>query len=155
MPGADQTIWFVANDLDPTITTFLYGAQPLGIEMQATFWAYAQTGALGNTFFRKYKIINKSQTDFQDMYVSMWSDVDLGNASDDFAGCDTTLSLGYCYNAQANDATYNPLPPPAVGFDFFQGPILDGISGEDRNKNGVDDAMDYGIFGGKIVGPGK
>lgn len=155
VPGADQTIWFVANDLDPTITTFLYGAQPLGIEMQATFWAYAQTGALGNTFFRKYKIINKSQTDFQDMYVSMWSDVDLGNASDDFAGSDTTLSLGYCYNAQANDATYNPLPPPAVGFDFFQGPLLDGIAGEDRNKNGIDDAVDYGIFGGQNVGPGK
>ncbi len=153
--GADQTIWFVANDLDPTITTFLYGAQPLGIEMQATFWAYAQTGALGNTFFRKYKLINKSQTDFLDMYLSMWSDVDLGNASDDFAGCDTTLSLGYCYNAQANDATYNPLPPPAVGFDFFQGPLLDGIAGEDRNKNGVDDATDFGIFGGENVGPGK
>ena len=155
VPGADQTIWFVANDLDPTITTFLYGAQPLGIEMQATFWAYAQTGALGNTFFRKYKLINKSQTDFLDMYLSMWSDVDLGNSTDDFAGCDTTLSLGYCYNAQANDATYNPLPPPAVGFDFFQGPVLDGIAGEDRNKNGIDDAMDFGIFGGKIVGPGK
>jgi len=155
VPGADQTIWFVANDLDPTITTFLYGAQPLGIEMQATFWAYSQTGALGNTFFRKYKLINKSETDFLDMYLSMWSDVDLGNSGDDFAGCDTTLSLGYCYNAQANDATYSPLPPPAVGFDFFQGPLLDGVPGEDRNKNGVDDAVDFGIFNGQNVGPGK
>jgi hypothetical protein len=155
VPGADQTIWFVANDLDPTITTFLYGAQPLGVEMQATFWAYAQTGALGNTFFRKYKLINKSQTDFLDMYLSMWSDVDLGNSTDDFAGSDTTLSLGYCYNAQANDATYNPLPPPAVGFDFFQGPVLDGVPGEDRNKNGIDDAIDNAIFDGKNVGPGK
>ena len=60
------------------------------------------------------------------MYVSMWSDVDDGNATDDFAGCDTTLSLGFCYNASATDATYNPLPPPAVGFDFFQGPISGG-----------------------------
>ena len=89
------------------------------------------------------------------MYVSMWSDVDDGNATDDFAGCDTTLSLGYCYNANANDATYNPLPPPAVGFDFFQGPIIDGVAGEDKNKNGIDDAEDYGIFNGQKVGPGK
>lgn len=153
--GADQTIWFVANDLDPSKTTFLYGAQPLGIEMQATIWAYSQSGALGNMFFRKYKIINKSTNTFDSMYVSMWSDIDLGNSVDDFAGCDTLLSLGYCYNANANDDTYKPLPPPAVGFDFFQGPLLDGVAGEDRNKNGIDDSEDYGIFDGKVVGPGK
>ena len=153
--GADQTIWFVANDLDPSKTTFMYGTNPLGIEMQATIWAYAQTGALGNMFFRKYKIINKSNITFDSMYVSMWSDVDLGNSTDDFAGCDTSLSLGYVYNANATDDNYRPLPPPAVGFDFFQGPILNGVAGEDRNKNGVDDAADFGIFDGKKVGPGK
>ena len=120
--GANQTIWFVANDLDITQAKFPYGAPPLGIEMQATIWAYSQSGALGNMFFRKYKIINKTDGPFNEMYVSMWSDVDLGNSSDDFAGCDTTLSLGFCYNANANDPTYSPLPPPAVGFDFFQGP---------------------------------
>ncbi len=153
--GADQTVWFVANDLDVSKTTFMYGANPLGIEMQATIWAYAQTGALGNMFFRKYKIINKSNITFDSMYVSMWSDVDLGNSTDDFAGCDTTLSLGYCYNANANDDTYKPLPPPAVGFDFFQGPLLTGVAGQDRNKNDVDDADDFGIFNGRLVGPGK
>jgi len=155
VPGADQTIWFIANDVNPSKTTFLYGAQPLGIEVQATFWAYSQTGALGNMYFRKYKLINKSNTPFNEMYVSMWSDVDLGNSVDDFAGCDTTLSLGYVYNANANDAVYNPLPPPAIGFDFFQGPILDGVAGQDLNKNGIDDAEDFGIFDGKRVGPGK
>ena len=36
------------------------------------------------------------------------------------------MSLGFCNNANANDPTYNPLPPPAVGFDFFQGPISNG-----------------------------
>lgn len=153
--GADQTIWFVANDLDAAATIFMYGTNPLGIEMQTTMWAYAQTGALGNMFFRKYKIINKSNITFDSMYVSMWSDVDLGNSTDDFAGCDTALSLGYVYNANASDDTYKPLPPPAVGFDFFQGPLLTGVAGEDRNKNGVDDAADFGIFDGKVVGPGK
>jgi hypothetical protein len=154
VPGANQTIWYVANDLNQGRTNNLYGADPLGIEMQATFWAYSQTGALGNMFFRKYKLINKSSQVFNDMYVSMWSDVDLGNSPDDFGGCDTTLSLGYVYNANGTDATYNPLPPPAVGFDFFQGPLLTGIAGEDRNKNGVDDAADFGIFNGQVVGPG-
>jgi hypothetical protein len=126
VPGADQTIWFVANDLDANKTRDLYGADPLGIEMQATLWAYAQAGALGNMFFRKYIIINKSNEVFNNMYVAMWSDVDLGNSTDDYSGCDTTLSLGFTYNANAVDATYDPLTPPAVGFDFFQGPIVPG-----------------------------
>ena len=153
--GADQTIWFVANDLEPGLTRNLYGADPLGIEMQATFWAYAQTGALGNMFFRKYRMINRSGADFEDMYMCFWSDVDLGNSTDDFVAVDTTLSLSMSYNANASDGTYIPLPPPVVGFDFFQGPLLDGIAGEDKNKNGVDDAEDFGIFDGRIVGPGK
>ncbi len=155
VPGSDQTIWSVANDLNPGNTADLYGALPIGVEQQATYWAYNRTGALGSMIFRKYKLINKSNAVFHDMYVSMWSDVDDGNATDDFAGCDTVLSLGYCYNANANDATYNPLPPPAVGFDFFQGPIVDGVAGEDKNKNGVDDAEDFGIFNSQRVGPGK
>lgn len=152
--GADQTIWCVANDLNQKLTTGLYGANPLGIEYQATYWAYNQSGALGNMIFRKYKIINKSNTTFNNMIVSMWSDIDDGNATDDFSGCDTNLSLGYCYNANATDATYSPLPPPAVGFDFFQGPKVAGVAGQDLNKNGVDDALDYAIVNGAKVGPG-
>lgn len=126
VPGADQTLWHVANDLNPSRTQNLYGANPFGIEQQATYWGYKQSGALGSMLFRRYRIINKSSVGIDSMYVSMWSDVDLGNASDDFAGSDTLLSLGFCYNAAANDPTYNPLPPPAVGFDFFQGPKVNG-----------------------------
>lgn len=152
--GANQTIWYVANDIDAQQSVYLYGTNPCGVELQVTMWAYSQTGALGNMFFRKYKMINKSTNALRDVYVSMWSDVDLGNSSDDFVGCDTTLSLGFCYNANAADATYSPLPPPAVGFDFFQGPMVKGIEGQDLNKNGVDDAADYANKDGMKVGPG-
>jgi hypothetical protein len=122
--GAGQTIWFVCNDLNPGGMQKLYGATPTGTEMQVTIWGYAQQGALGNMFFKKYLLINKSTTTFDSMFVSQWADPDLGNSTDDFAGCDTSLSLGYVYNATAQDATYDPLPPPAIGFDFFQGPIV-------------------------------
>lgn len=159
--GADQTVWFVANDLNPGQTTFLYGAAPLGLEIQATFWAYNRAGALGNMYFRKYRFINVTNRSaltpitFNKMYVSMWSDVDLGDAGDDFVGVDKSLSLQYCYNANAVDKTYSPLPPPAVGFDFFQGPLVNGQAGQDINENGVDDAVDFGIFNNVKVGPGK
>jgi hypothetical protein len=101
----------------------LYGTQT-PIECQVTSWAYAQEGPLGNMVFRSYVIINKSSQRLDSMLVAMWSDPDLGFSDDDFAGCDTSLSLGYIYNAQNVDATYGALPPPASGFDFFQGPIV-------------------------------
>ena len=121
-PGADQTLWFVSNDTDPNQTQFMYGSLPMGIEQQVTVWGYNRTGALGNMLFRQYKIINKSNSTFDSMYVSMWNDPDLGDAADDFVGCDVDLSLMYCYNANATDNIYGRYPA-AVGFDFFQGPI--------------------------------
>jgi hypothetical protein len=141
VPGASQSIWYVANDLDATKTTALHGSQPMGIEEQGTMWAYSQAGPLGNMIFRKYLLINKSNNTFTDMYVSMWSDIDLGFSDDDMAGCDTTLSLGYVYNSSNHDSKYGTMIPPATGFDFFQGPIVNGT------------AADTAIFRGrKIVG---
>src|SRR3990170_3159652 len=123
VPGADQTIWFVCNDTDPNQTQFMYGSLPMGIEQQVTVWGYNRTGALGNMLFRKYKIINKSNATLEDMYVSMWNDPDLGDAADDFSGCDTLLSMTFVYNANATDNIYGSYPA-AAGFDFFQGPIV-------------------------------
>lgn len=125
VPGADQTIWFVCNDVDPNQSQFMYGSLPMGIEQQVTVWGYNSAGPLGSMMFRKFKIINKSNTPFTDMYVSMWNDPDLGDAADDFVGCDTLLSLAYCYNATPIDQIYGSRPA-AIGFDFFQGPIVDG-----------------------------
>ena len=125
-PGADQTIWYVANDLDTNACRTLYGSDPMGVEVQATFWGYKSTSALGNTMFRKYLITNKSTDTFEDMYVSMWSDPDVGDAGDDYSGCDVDLSLMFTYNGDNNDEGYYGSTPPAIGFDFFQGPIVPG-----------------------------
>ena len=67
------------------------------------------------------------------------------------------LSIGYAYSGYPTDQdflTYG-LPPAAVGYDFFQGPLVDGVAGQDLNKNDIDDAIDSGIFNLKKVGPGK
>ena len=124
--GANQTIWFVANDLNAANTTNLYGALPIGIEYQATYWEYKNGNFLDNLLFRKYKLINKSIYPFNDMYISMWSDPDIGNSGDDFVGCDTTLNMVYAYNVSEFDQVYDPHPPPAVGFDLLRGPTLGG-----------------------------
>jgi len=126
VPLAGQTMWYVANDLSTARTFNLAGSNPIGIEFQRTIWAYNLSGALGSTIFVSNKIINKSGVELDSMYVVQWADPDLGNATDDFVGCDTLRSLGYVYNGVATDAYFASysLPPPSAGFDFFQGPIV-------------------------------
>ncbi|HVN47190.1 MAG TPA: hypothetical protein VMU30_00055, partial [Bacteroidota bacterium] len=126
VPLADQTMWYVANDLDANRVANLSGSLPIGLEMQRTIWAYNLNGALANTIFASTKIINKSGKELDSMYVAQWADPDNGDANDDFVGCDTTRSLGYVYNGEATDANFANygLVPPAAGFDFFQGPII-------------------------------
>ncbi|KUO61191.1 hypothetical protein APF79_13690 [bacterium BRH_c32] len=126
--GADQTIWFVCNDFDSITTKYLSNSLPMGIEEQVTIWGYNSESPLGNMLFRKYTLINKNveQKTFTDMYVSMWSHPSIGNIGDNFAGCDTTLDLGYSYNGGSNDAIYGATPP-AAGFKLIQGPLVQGV----------------------------
>jgi hypothetical protein len=120
----DATIWSVYNDADPSLHTNEAGSTaPLGVEVQQTTFAYNRAGTLGNIIFMKFKILNKGANTLNNTYVSVWCDPDLGGADDDLVGCDTTLSLGYCYNATNDDQLYGATPP-AVGFDFFRGPIV-------------------------------
>ena len=126
---------------------------PLGLEIRQTTFAFNRQGALGNTIFIKLEIIHPAlsaptdtvyRTTLQDMYVSLWADPDLGGATDDLVGCDTTLSLGYCYNATNNDQIYGSAPP-AVGYDFFLGPRTPagdtlGLTSFNKYINGTDPA---------------
>ena len=135
--NGDQVVWLICNDLNSAQTTGLYGSPPMGMEMQLTCWAYSRTDALGNVIFKEFRLIYKGRAEtpanavIDSMYVCQWSDPDLGEAGDDFAGCDTLLSLGYCYNSSSQDIIYSAagFPPPAGGYDFFAGPRVPDAAG--------------------------
>jgi type IX secretion system substrate protein len=157
VPGIEnsrQTIWFVANDLNEELIVNNYYTSPLGVELQVTIWTYDIEPVLSNMFFKKYVLINKSQNEFHDMYISYWADTDIGDAGNDFVGTDTLNNMVYGYNAEDTDDFYNPMVTPAVGFQLLQGPIVAGNAGEDKNKNGVDDASDFAIYNNESIGPG-
>ena len=138
IPGvanADQTLWFVANDADSVQTKFLYGSPPLGIEMQVTIWGYNANNPLNSIVFKRYKLINKSDTEFNDYYVSFWNDPDLGDAADDFVGCDTILSLGFVYNSRDIENIYGR-GLASSGCKLLQGPIVDGLPSDSAIFNG-------------------
>lgn len=122
----DEVLWYVANDMDASRSTFTYGTNPMGLEFQTTIFGFNRTGDLGDMVFKKYMIINKGTNTIDSMIVGYWSDTDMGFAGDDFTGCDIALSLGYTWNGDNNDDdAYGP-NPPAMGYDFFQGPIVKG-----------------------------
>ncbi|NOX19555.1 MAG: T9SS type A sorting domain-containing protein [Chlorobi bacterium] len=126
VPGASQTIFIKYDD---SFSASNYGSPPIGLEVSETYWAYSYAGPLGNVIYKKvdivYKGTNNSSANSQidSLYIVQWADPDVGNAGDDFAGCDTTLNFGYAYTSKNSDAIYDGIgiAPPAVGYDFLQG----------------------------------
>jgi len=116
----DQVIWYVMNDGVSSAHT-IFSTAPLGIEVRVTIWGYDRPDSFGDMMFVKAQAFNLGGNDIKDMYIGLWADPDLGDAGDDFVGCDTTLSLGYCYNDGA-DNSYGSAAP-AIGYDFFQAAV--------------------------------
>ncbi len=121
----DQTLFWVMNDGDVAQHSNVFSTPPMGVEVRTTVFGFNSADPLGNVMFFNFEFINKGGLTLDSCYVGLWDDPDLGDASDDLVGCDTTLSLGYCYNGGPVDATYGTTPP-AIGMDFFQGPLVDG-----------------------------
>ena len=116
----DQVIFYTMTDGDASSHT-LYNTLPLGIEVRVTMWGYDRADAFGDMMFVKMQAFNKGGNEITDMFVGLWDDPDLGDAGDDFVGCDTDLSLGYCYN-DGPDNEYGDAAP-AIGYDFFQASV--------------------------------
>ena len=133
----DEMLWFVANDGDTIQSQFLYGSLPIGIEMQCTVFAFNAPDYLKDVVFKKYLLINKSANDVEEMRLSYWSDPDLGDASDDFIGFDTTLQMAYCYNSDDNDQYYFGSAPPALGYVYLENPYIPATESDSGFVNGV------------------
>ena len=126
IPNASQTLFVFYNDAN---SASLYGSPPVGLQISETYWAYSTSGALGNTIFKKVDMMYKgtatssANSKIDNMYIVQWADPDVGTSTNDLAGCDTALGLGYAYSSGTTDAVYQGLgmASPAVGYNFLQG----------------------------------
>ncbi len=148
----DKNVWWVFNDVGNSHTE-TFSNSPIGLEIRGQAFGFRTADDINNMTFYKYKIINRSNDVLNDTYFGVWCDPDLGNASDDYVGCDVGLGLGYCYNADPDDdgAGGYGLNPPAVGIDFFQGPLADVGDGLDNDKDGTIDEPGEQIIMSKFV----
>ncbi|MBL0051633.1 MAG: hypothetical protein IPP29_09085 [Bacteroidetes bacterium] len=146
----DQSVWWVMNDVGNVHT--LTQAQPIGLEIQAQAFAFETDDEINNMTFYKYKIINRSSNNLNQTYFSVWVDPDLGYATDDYVGCDKTR-FRFCYNGDDNDDGISGYgaSPPALGVDFFQGPLADLNDGIDNDKDGTIDEPGEQIIMSKFL----
>ncbi|MBS1772982.1 MAG: T9SS type A sorting domain-containing protein [Bacteroidetes bacterium] len=120
----DQFVWWVFNDAGNVKNES--ETQSIGIEVQASAFAYATKDFLNDATFYKYRLINRSNQGLDSTYIATWTDADLGYAYDDYIGCDTSRDLGILYNGKSEDGqgqtnSYGT-KIPMVGIDFFKGP---------------------------------
>ncbi|MBN1633105.1 MAG: T9SS type A sorting domain-containing protein [Ignavibacteria bacterium] len=121
--NASQTIFICMTDAFTSSHTdmegFGGGTLPLYNEVHLTAWCYSQP-SYADMQFLKFEIINKGNAPWMRTYFTFYVDPDLGDAYDDYIGCDTVRKLGYCYNGDNDDPVYG-LSPPAVGIILLKG----------------------------------
>ncbi|HKK40191.1 MAG TPA: hypothetical protein VJ949_12290, partial [Cryomorphaceae bacterium] len=143
----DFSMYWIFNDKG-NIHTESQG-DPIGMEIQAQMFGFNTNDEINNMTFCNYVLINRGSLTLEDTYFAQWVDTDLGNAEDDYVGCDVMRGLGYSYNGSNFDGSSTSGPgygiqPPAIGIDFFEGPYQDpdGINnlygiGEGQALNGL------------------
>lgn len=137
----DQGIWWVMNDMGGSHDWSQ--TQPIGLEVRAHAFAFSTADALNNTTFYRYQFIYRGSQPMENSYIGIFSDPDLGEFADDYVGSDPELGLGFVYNGDNfdnGDGGYGAVPP-ALGYDFFQGPLVGNGEGSDFN-DGVDNDGD-------------
>ena len=121
----DQGIWWIMNDVGNEHAWSL--TQPIGLEVQVLAFSFKRADALNNTTFYTYNLINKGGAQLTETYFAIWVDPDLGDAADDYVGSDTTRGIGFVWNGSDFDSGADGYAdrPPALGYDFFKGPVED------------------------------
>jgi len=124
----DETHWWVFNDKGNIHTET--GGDPIGMEIRAQAFAFATNDEVNRMTFYNYELINRGTQTLYNTFFSQFLDADVGNYSDDYAGCDVSRGLGYMFNGDLDDQSdagklgYGE-NPPAIGCDFFEGPYQD------------------------------
>ena len=139
----DQGIWWVMNDEGAGASHDWSEAQTIRLEVRAQAFAFSTADALNNATFYRYQFFYRGNQPMTDAYLGIFSDPDLGEFNDDYVGSDLELGLGFVYNGDDFDdggGGYGAVPP-ALGYDFFQGPLVN-ADGEDNDGDGEVDEDD-------------
>jgi hypothetical protein len=124
----DENLFWIFNDKGNIHTES--SGEPIGMEVRAQAFAFATSDEINSMTFYNYVLINQGTLTLEEAYFGQWVDCDVGNAADDYVGCDVQRGLGYGFNGDEDDESSASGPgyganPPAIGVDFFEGPFQD------------------------------
>jgi hypothetical protein len=124
--------------------SFPGGTKPMGVEIQQLAYIFNCPG-FENSYFIRWKIINKSSNVWDSTYIGMVNDADVGDGDDDAMGCDSLREIAFTYNADNYDNFYGA-NPPAIGSRLLQGPLVHTGNNSDTAR------LPYGTFiGYKLI----
>lgn len=112
----DQMLWWIFND--NTNTHLQSKTGPMGLEIQVSAYAYSRGSAVDRMMFYEYKVLNRSNTAYDNFVFSLFSDADLGYPFDDALAVDSNRRMVVEFNPNAdapNGAnSYGSNPPLAA-----------------------------------------
>lgn len=137
-----QQILSIYNDAQNTHAET--GGPVMGVEIHEHSFAYSDPSvhdsmlAINYTTFYRYTIYNRSPYSYHNVYVSDWSDVDLGYYLDDYIGSDSVNNFAYCYNS----GTYDPTAYGRNGYGNYPPVMSHVILPTDCSADGIDNDHD-------------
>lgn len=148
----DQTLFWVFNDNTAPHTETQSLA--LGVEVRCMAYSFAcdslnlaTFGASDYTTFLSYQIINRSANTYEDSYIGLFTDGDIGYYLDDYIGFNLEKNAYYFYNDSSFDGTGTGnsygLYPPAIATVLLGGVYID--------ADGADNPSSYDTITGNFV----
>ncbi|MHC1773959.1 MAG: Ig-like domain-containing protein [Lentimicrobium sp.] len=149
----DQTIFFMYNDDTPRPEG---DTDPMEIEIHGMAYAFDAPSdtALFNTVFVHYDLINRSTNSYTDCHLGIFTDLDIGLATDDYIASDVTRGTYYGYNGKETDGNGQYFAygdnPPAQSVTILAGPYKND-DGLDNPDGGCDESINGLNFGNNII----
>ena len=91
----DQMLWWIINDNGKFHTMSKSAA--LKLEIQIAAYAYNRGTGVDRMIFYEYKVNNKSDDDYTNFRLGLWTDTDLGSPVDDVIGVDSIYRMGLTF----------------------------------------------------------
>jgi hypothetical protein len=139
-------------------------ALPMKVEIHASAYAYYCEGiadsqkVVNYTTYYDYQIFNRSNDSYNNAYIGMFHDMDIGYFNDDQVGCVSTENFSFAANTDNYDGfPQSPQPatyganPPISSYAILNGPAADPGDGIDNDNDGtMDEAGEINLMTGHL-----
>jgi len=128
--------------------------ETMGLEFHTMIYQFKAYNKLNNSTFIDLTVFNRSSMNYPQFIVSLFADSDVGDFSDDYAGCDSTKNLMYFYNGDGLDQVYQNVDslgnlPPAFGIVSLNHNLLSCVFPEFTSNQPFPDTIPHPVVSGR------